>query len=364
VLAASWLLLTAATSTELNNQGVTAAKAGRREEGVELLRQALAADPNDATAKRNLSGVLTDRARELDAAGRVDEAVAALREASVQDPSNSASWLLLGDVLHTRKGDAAGALDAWRRALRQASAGLKPAIDNRIATAQRDQLIERGFADRTTPHFTIRFQASRPVDPAALERLLEARYAALAAELGRGPSTLMVIVYSEEDLRRVHGQRDWAIGLYDGRIRLRVDDLVQAALPDVVGHELAHAFLFNLYGSRVPVWVHEGYAQLQEQPLPPAPEVERLRQGMRDKTMWIPLKWLDRHFQQPTGAADIRRAYLQARLVVEALIRRHGMLRFKQFLEALAGGRPVEVAYEAAFAPSRWAQADQGAVIE
>jgi hypothetical protein len=73
---------------------------------------------------------------------------------------------------------------------------------------------------------------------------------------------------------------------------------------------------------------------------------------------WVPLKWLDRRFTQPTSRDDIIRAYVQARLVVAALLKDHGVGNFKQFLGGLAAAQPIDAAYERAFAPDRWAATD------
>lgn len=348
------------SAVELNNAGVTAAQAGRFEEGVALLRRALTLDSSDARARKNLSGVLLDWARALERRGQVAEAVAALREAIQHDPNNGQALVRLGDLLYLKRSDIAAALTLWKQAYGKVPTPIWQAVANRIAQAERDQLIERGFLAQRTAHFALRFQESSAIDVAALERVLEASYARLLHALGRGPSTVTVMIYAGQDLQRVSQQRDWVIGLYDGRIRLRLDDLVQPYLPDVVSHELAHAFLHHAYGDRLPLWVHEGYAQLQERPRHLQEEAARIEEGLKSRSLWIPLRWLDRHFEQPSSADDITRAYLEARLVVSELMKRHGSDRFIVFLEQLAAGASVEHASEQAFAPSTWSRADRG----
>ena len=347
-------------ATELNNRGVTEARAGRFKEGAALLRLALTRDPADTLTRQNLSGVLTDWARQLEQQGHVDEAIATLREAVEHNPENGLAVVRLGDLFYLKRSDMSWAIRYWQQAHGKVSASLWQAVANRLTAAQRDQLIERGFTASQTAHFDIRFQASRDVNLVTLQQVLEETYAQLSQQLGRSPSRVTVIVYTDQDLRRVYDQRDWALGLYDGRIRLRLDELTQPYLQDMVAHELAHAFLQHGYGDRLPIWVHEGFAQLQERTRPQSPEAERIARGVASRTMWIPLKWLDRHFEQPSSTEDVARAYLEARLVVDELMRRYGIKHFKAFLEQLSGGTGVGEAYDQAFAPSRWSKTDQG----
>ncbi len=348
------------TATELNNLGVAEAQAGRHDAGATLLRQAVQLEPGNAGFRQNLSGVLTDWARHLERQGHIDEAVTVLQEAVQHDAENGSAFITLGDLLYLRRGDVPGALRAWRQAHGAVPPPVWQGVAHRIAQAQRDQLIERGFAARASPHFEIRFQESSGDDIEPLARLLEAAYAHQSAQLGKGPPRLTVLVYTARDIHRVYNQRDWALGLYDGRIRLQVDELTQPWLTDMIAHEMAHAFLHHLYPGGLPMWVHEGYAQLHERNRPRTAELDRLERGVVTRTHWVPLKWLDRRFEQPSNAEDVTRAYLQARVAVERLVRRHGMDRFKGFLQRLSSGLATEAAFEQAFAPARWAQADQG----
>ena len=193
----------------------------------------------------------------------------------------------------------------------------------------------------------------------SLSALLEEAYATLAGEFGGGPSRLTVIIYTQQDLHRTYNQRDWALGFYDGRLRLLREELGGEWARPLVAHELAHAFLQHVYGERLPIWVHEGFAQLHEGPRPRAAEEQRMERSVQEGTAWIPLKWLDQRFTHPSSRADVGRAYVEARLVVARLVRDRGMASFKTFLAQLSQGVAVDAAYDAAFVPSRWAATDR-----
>lgn len=349
------------SALELNNRGVREAQAGRFEEAAALLRQALALDPHDDTTRHNLSHVLTDWGRALEQAGKDDEAMAALRTAVEHDPTNGVALIHLGNLTYLQGHALPQAIAYWKQAFGHVPSAQWHGVASRIAQAERDQRLERGFVLQQTPHFDLRLQReSTSPHLTSLSEDLERAYERLRSSMGDGPARVSVILYTEGDFERVSGTRDWAVGLYDGRIRLRWNEIGTPQESQLIAHELTHAFLHHVYGHRLPLWVHEGYAQFQEGPTPRTPEQARLVERVRARTQWVPLKWLDARFTQPSGRDDIQAAYVQARVVVEELLTRYGADRFKMFLTQLAAGRPIEVAYDQAFAPARWIRADQG----
>ena len=367
-------------ASELNNQGVRAAQVGKWEQAVELLRRAVTVNPDDAQLRKNLSGILTDWASQLEKTDQAVRAEPLLMEAVTRDPDNGLALVRLGDLAYFNRSNFADAIAYWKRANGKVAPVEWRAVADRISQAQRDAHIERDFRTETTAHFDIRLPANAVVDLAALSRLLETAYARLQEQLGGGPPRLTVILYTERDLHRTYYQRDWALGFYDGRLRLLGRELGTDLAPMMTAHELAHAFLQHLYGPSLPIWVHEGFAQLQEAgPSTPPPvasqreaggvaqdvappglhrprtkEEQRIEEAVMDGSGWVPLKWLDRRFVQPSNREDTWRAYVEARLIMAELLKRHGIARLKRFLEALRRGTAVEAAYDAAFTPDRW----------
>jgi len=92
----------------LSMLGVLMHQTGRDEQGIDLLRRAVAARPGEADFHCNLGVVLADL-------GRADEAVVAYRAAISHNPRFAAAYSNLGNVL-AAKGDIEGAIDALRRA--------------------------------------------------------------------------------------------------------------------------------------------------------------------------------------------------------------------------------------------------------
>jgi hypothetical protein len=344
---------------QLNNRGVAAAKSGDFAGGVADLRRALDIAPQDRLIRKNLSGMLTDWARRFERSGQAERAEALLREAAGHEPENGLAFARLGDLAYFVRSDFDQALAYWKQAYPHLPDEHRRAIADRISQAQRDQAIERDYLVDRTAHFEVRIPREGRVEADPLKTILEEAYGRLESALGEGPPTVTVIIYGASDLRRTYYQRDWALGFYDGRLRLLGTELGTETVHAMVAHELTHAFLRHRYLGSLPIWVHEGVAQLQEPERLRGPDERRAEEAIISGASWVPLKWLDHRFIQPSNLEDVMRAYVQARLVVDGLIARYGRGRFAAFLNELSRGAAVEAAYETAFAPARWAQTDR-----
>lgn len=354
--------LNASAGSELNNRAVTAAQAGDFEQAAQLLRQACRLSPDDLQIRRNRAAILADWAqRLLEQEGRPDRAKEALRESLEADPGYGKSLFLLGDLEYNSGGELAAALELWKKAFEKSEAAAdRSALQQRIGQAERDLRIERGFSAVNTKHFSIRFEEQAQEKTArSLADLLEKHHRRFSGVLGAGPSPLTVILYSEKDFRRIAG-KDWALGLYDGRIRLRSQDAEAGRAEPLLAHELAHAFLARQYGPLVPVWLHEGFAQAMEPERQAAPGELELERQIASRAAWVPLRWLDRRFQQPSGLEDLHKAYLQARFTVRRLLQKEGEQKFRNFLRLISAGTPLDKAYNQSFSPSTWGRIDQG----
>ena len=102
--------------SDLNTLGVTAARRGQFELGVDYLRKALQANPGDALLRKNLSGILTDWASQREQAGDVERAEQLLLEAIAHDGDNSAALARLGDLCYFKRSDFTQAIEYWKRA--------------------------------------------------------------------------------------------------------------------------------------------------------------------------------------------------------------------------------------------------------
>lgn len=321
----------------------------------------MARDPSDAQFRANLSGMLTDWATTLLQDHRAELAMTAWREAVELDATNGIALVNLGNLTFVSSHQLEEAIALWKRAQPHLTTAQWQAVAPRVAQAERDLSIERGFGGFSTDHFQIRAEGS--TDNALVQQvaqLLERDYATLSSALGVQPNRMPVILYTSSSFQRAAGRRDWAFGLYDGRIRLRLDDVGSAMAPHLVAHELAHACLATAFGPHLPLWVHEGFAQAQEPAQPLDPTREAMRERLRSRADWVPLAWLDRRFTQPSNFDDLERAYLESRLAIESLIEAYGLGRVGTWLKRLSDGQALEAAFDETFAPLRFANFSRG----
>ena len=348
------------SSTDLNNQGVEAARQGHFEQAVVLLKQALSLESGDAQIRENLSGILIDWAYQLDEKGQADKASSCAEDSLTYDPENGKALVFLGTLAYSRD-DLSQAVDFWKRSLGMMSSTEWTTLSNQISQAERDLVIEKKFADLQTEHFMVRFEGAHGAEGVtALGALLEREYSRLFHMIHLGPTHVAVIVYANDNFKRIAEGKDWVLGLYNGRIRLRLEELGTERASWIVAHELAHAFLAHTYGRLIPIWVHEGFAQFCETPHPMTEHQKEILESVTSRRGWVPLKWLDRRFQQPSNGDDLARSYIQARWVVDFLITTKGMTLFQQFLKKLSSSSAIDQAFDQTFAPLSWAKIDQG----
>ena len=152
-------------------------------------------------------------------------------------------------------------LEEFERARREApAAGL---IERSNATAIKDDANARNEAagDRLiSSRFDFRYDGAMPVEQARpiLDRL-EEEFTRISAEIGcRFPEErINVIILNREDYLRTTGAAEWSAGVYDGRIRVSLQQSAQTRA--TLSHELVHACLAST--GDWPAWFHEGLAQ-------------------------------------------------------------------------------------------------------
>ncbi|MFT5284653.1 MAG: tetratricopeptide (TPR) repeat protein [Planctomycetota bacterium] len=142
--------------------------------------------------------------------------------------------------------------------------------------------------------------------------------------IAAGRVRIRVVLTSRSDFARATGLGEWAGGAYDGTIRLPLADLKRerTSWTRVLRHELAHVWMREMGGAHVPGWLNEGICQWIE--------------GDRAPLRAAALAALEGHklftLSELTGSlihwddpAEVRRAYAQAFLFLEALMQTYGM---------------------------------------
>lgn len=358
---------------EANEAGVRAYEAGRFGEAVARFEEARALDSSDAAVGKNLARALHARTAELVKAGRVPDAVRDLERAIGLDPDEVRFPVRLAQV-HKDDGD----LEAARRVLGRAleakpgAAALHEALgrleydDERLDKAvdlietacrldpelakslngfldkvRREAEVEKGLFRDQSANLVVKYddQAFRAVGQSVL-RLLEALQARLTSDFDHRPTRrLSVVLYTRGDFDAVTGAKEWAGGLYDGKIRLPVRnfDRARSAIEATLAHELTHFYVRSLAPS-CPLWLNEGLAQYQEGRRAAQLPKDQLRRA-RDEERLPSVASLPDSWASITDREKVALYYAIALSFTEHLIARYGFPAVRDYLVSLDAPR-------------------------
>ncbi len=283
----------------LNQQGIDALDRSDELAAIDLFEQCLSAVPTEPVFAANLA-----------------EALARL---SVKEHERGGEEDRASSLLHLAR---ATELAPDRVDLSQRLAQLRKLADS-----------EEGFWVDASEHFELSYDGSRNellMKASQITQILERIYLELGEAFGSFPvesgrAKIRVVLYKREGFHEVTGIGHWAGGLYDGSVRVPVEDLgrEKAALDRVLRHEVAHAFIHSSGGSRVPGWLNEGLAQWLETGslTAQAAAVVDARKTLAGAEL-IPLAELVDSLASNQSSSRVMLAYAQA-LALVAYIERH-----------------------------------------
>lgn len=156
---------------------------------------------------------------------------------------------------------------------------------------------------------------------------------------------IRVVLYDRAEFDQLTGLGDWAGGVFDGTIRVAVNDLhsERARWGRVLRHELAHAFVREVGGRDVPGWLNEGLAQMLETDVP---RVSAARAQLVGATLF-PLETLHDSLATWSDTEAIGRAYAQSLVFCEHIARQYGDEELRQMLLGCKDGRGAAAAFRA-----------------
>jgi tetratricopeptide (TPR) repeat protein len=313
---------------ELNDAAWKTLEAGNGRRALALFNEALSLRPNDPV-------LLTGAGAALQAEGRPKEAMARLKQAVAVKPDLTVASILLGEIAFA-EGDAALAIKTYESALKH-----KPG--ERILVAKlkewkQETETHRSFESERYDRFRVMFEGrAEQATATQAVAILERAFWRIGEKLGsHPPGTIVTILYTEQQFRDITRAPEWSGGRYDGRIRIPVAGASRdsALFERVLVHELAHAMIDAIGGSRVPSWLHEGLAQYFD-----GTDVQAARQRMRATPGSIPLKHLEGGFSR-LDSREARVAYDESLLAVNVMLDRPGF-GWPSLLSRLAGGQTI-----------------------
>ena len=270
--------------------------------------------------------------------GLNSDARASFEQALVIDPSLTDAAILLGQAFY-RDGQVTQAIAVYQRAL--ADAPDHPELVDALSRWQLEVATEAEFTALRGGHFEIR-HLPPDVDLAvrALD-VLEARYAQLEQELAVSvPRRIEVVLYSPDQFKAVTQLPAWAVGIYDGRIKVPIGGGSPSMqdLERVLEHELVHAMVAAIAGPTVPAWLNEGLATALER------DGAEWAEEVSAATPSTAVVALPRGFRALVPA-EARVAYAISTRVVQRLLDQQGLAGIVRLLRSIGRGLPFPEAF-------------------
>jgi tetratricopeptide (TPR) repeat protein len=301
---------------------------------VKYLETALRFLPRHAALLENYASVLLRM-------GRFGEALASAQRATSASPDSAEAFAILGYAYykndHNRE-----AIAALKKSLQLRSDDGVRALLERV---ERESNTEADFREQGSSHFTLRYEGAQTADVLRSQILesLEADYKDLTNDLGGSPKNVFVSLYTDQAFFDVTQAPSWSAALNDGKIRIPISGIssVTPELSSVLRHELTHSFVFQITHGRVPQWLNEGLAQL-EQGMTTAPFGNRLA-ALYLSGHQVPLSQLEGRFgSYSTGEAAV--AYAEGLAAVEYIRNTYGIGDLARILQRLGEGQSIEAA--------------------
>ena len=363
------------TAPEWNALGVEYYAGGDWNRALHCFLEAAALVPDNETVLRNLSNAYQARAAELADSGDytgaaqhleeaikaspenplprlqlgsyflrmslVQDAIARLEEAILLAPENLDAHELLGDAYY-QDNDLPAALAQWEfvAEVNPGRAGLR----DKLEKGYREDAVEFDFKDLKSRHFTITHDPQ--TDRGLLRQtlmVLEHAYRDIGRNFGNvyPPTPILVNVYIADDFARATALGPHVAAIYDGKIRLPVNDgtggqISSWELKRLLYHEYTHVVVRYLLAENAPWWLNEGLAEVFSNELTPR-DVEFLRQAYNGGGL-LPLQSLEATQMAIDGENELRLAYRQAHASTQYLWRRFGAQGLSRMIDALSRG--------------------------
>lgn len=313
--------------------GTAALEARRFGDALEAFTRAAALRPGDASLRFG-AGIAAF------VLGRDELAQVEFEGALALDPEFLPATQWLAD-LHYRAGRLSEAIAIYEGARRRPGG---QHLEPQLADWRRERAVQSRFSEIRTRRFTVLFDATagdlRARD--VVDRL-EAAYWRIGTMLGVYPTRrITIVLYTREQFREITRLAGWSVAAYDGRIRVRLDEIAgePGDLDRLLSHEFVHAVVAMVGGRTVPAWLNEGLATVLAGAGARDAEAPLQRSASRPA-----LSDLHSGFIR-LSVRDAEIAYASSARAVRRLIEQHGLAVLVAVIEDLGRGATFEDAFQ------------------
>ena len=247
-------------------------------------------------------------------------------------------------------------MDFYEAAYRYSS---EPALATLIEKVKTEFAEAGDFKTQDRGDFKISFQGRETKEVADKTRnLLADAQRDVGRAVGLRPNdTIPVVIYSAGQFQNILGLHSWAGAAYDGKIRLPIADLSGRELKEgenrvrqIVYHEYTHAVLQTHLDRRsVPIWFHEGVAQLAAGETPPVGDPNWVVRGLSTGMIPTPSE-MSGQFSDVRDGQMASALYFASFSFVRFLIEEHGgWSRLRRLIDRLIDGNSMKDAFKSTY---------------
>ena len=161
--------------------------------------------------------------------------------------------------------------------------------------------------------------------------------------LGDAPKRdIVAVFYSTKDkFTGTHELTSNIAGIYDGKVRMPIPDRPNwETIRRIMSHEAAHAFLFDIGGPDIPLWLNEGLAELLAQgPDRPTPSLDY---ALGKNEPLVKIRELTDTLKNLKNNTSAALAYDESFSIANFIHGRFGVFGIRRFLRAFKEGKSEE----------------------
>jgi tetratricopeptide (TPR) repeat protein len=265
----------------------------------------------------------------------------ALTELLALDPNHYLAHKILGEIYYLAN-DLEKAAFFWEKAIK--INGTDSRLKKRLSNLKKQMKLSQDFDTEIDNIFTVTFDGER--NPHLRDNVMAALgdiYQEIGYQLNLYPGRqIPVILLTKEAFFDITGSPKWSGGIYEGQIKIPVENYKPEILKIVLCHEYVHAVIFDTMSNRCPWWLNEGLAQY----FSGDKMGNRLKLELASQLLASgdtpSLKALPGEIGQ--DVKQVQKAYALALSAVDYLIEFHGVFQVQSILEVMGEGRSFDAA--------------------
>ncbi len=323
-----------------HNRAISLIKEDDIEEAQDCILDALDLYPSDTNFRKTYSSIQVLYARAIKdnyiSGDNIDEI---LVEAIQFDNDNIVAYLDLGQFFYEQD-NFDKAEYYWNNALKKSPEDY--GIGERLEKLRREKENDSNYNSIENFNFIVKYRGRKRQDIAKKAlALLQKAYTQIGFALNYYPDKeIYVLIYTDDEYKKVTRVPDWSAGLYDGRIRINLNDSQNSdTLEKRLYHEYTHALLHQITLGNIPCWFNEGLAQYYEPGSKLTDQEIKYLRDLAGKKKLVAWSSMLKSFTSINNYKKVALYYLSSKSIVNFMSKKYGSRVFQFILDEMYNGK-------------------------